>query len=79
MIFVDQMGDDRIAVADRRAVVLDVRQLPARCGAGIENMLMTKWYFGQAKKRESLEPERIIVSDPEQFRVGVEREHGALR
>jgi hypothetical protein len=60
MVFVDQIGNDGVTIADRCAVILNVRQLSARRGAGVENMLVTKRYFGEFEKRESLEPYGLL-------------------
>jgi hypothetical protein len=31
----------------------------------MEDVFVTEWYFGQLEKRESLQAERIIISDRE--------------
>ena len=43
MIFGDEVGDDRLAVADRLGIVNDVGKLPARSGAASK---MCLWMNG---------------------------------
>lgn len=70
------MGDDRVAVADRLAVINHIGQLSARRLRGIEDVLMNEGYLGQLQKRIDLEAVAVVVGDSEKLRVGEERDHG---
>src|ERR1700730_12940034 len=69
------MRDDRLAVANRLAVIDDIRKLPARRPGGVEDMLMDERHACQLEEGKHLQPIAIIVGDAEQFRIGVERQH----
>ena len=50
----DDMGEDRLAVADCLAIIDDIGKLPARRGRGIENMLMHERHARELEKGEDL-------------------------
>ena len=47
-----QMSDDRVAVANDFAIVVEIRKLPARCHARVEHMPMLEGQAVQGQKRE---------------------------
>ena len=61
----DDMGDDGLAVADRLAVVDEIRKLPARRRRRIENMLVRERHAGKPQEGEYLEPVAVVVGDAE--------------
>ena len=56
MILLDEMSDDRVAVADMLAVVDDIGQLAARGGFRVENMLMPGSQVAQLQKAKTFSP-----------------------
>src|SRR5262249_34910205 len=72
------MGDDRVAITDRLAVVHDVRQLPARRRGCIENVLVLEWHPVKPQEREYLQAIAVVVGNAEQFGIGIERDHRVL-
>ena len=44
-VFLDEMSDDRVAVADLRIIVHDIRKLAARRVLGVKDMLMPERQF----------------------------------
>jgi hypothetical protein len=78
-ILAGEMLDDGVAVADRLAVVDDVGKLTARCGRGIEDVLVRERQAGQLEKCEHLEAVAVVVGDAEQPGIGIEGDHDGLR
>src|SRR5262249_55265329 len=76
-VLANEMGDDRVAVADRLCVVDDVGQLAARRRGGIENVLMPECQPGEPQKGEDLEAIRVVVGNAKQLGIGIKGEHGA--
>jgi hypothetical protein len=64
-VFVDEVGDDGIAVTDVVSVIVDIRQLAARRRFRVEDMRVLERQPDELKEGEDLEPERIVVGDPE--------------
>src|SRR5260370_19665990 len=77
-IFADEVLDDRVAVADRLAVVDDVGKLPARCGRGVEDVLMGEWHASQFEESEYFEAVAVVVGYAEKLRVGIKRDQGVV-
>jgi hypothetical protein len=50
---------------DRFAVIDDIRQLPARRGGSVENMLVDEWQPHQLEEGKHLQPVAVIVGDAE--------------
>jgi len=73
----DEVGDDRVAVADGLAVVDDVGQLAARRRRGVEDVLVPEGDADEAQEREHLQAIAVVVGDAEQLGIGIEGEHGA--
>ena len=74
-VLIDEVGDNGIAVADRLAVIDDVRQLAARRRRGVENVLVPERDAGEPQEREHLQAIAVVVRDAEQLGIGVEGEH----
>ena len=55
-VFADEVRDDRVAVADRLAVVDDVGKLPARRGRGVEDVLMVNGTPVNLRNAKTLRP-----------------------
>jgi hypothetical protein len=77
-VFLLQMRDDRIAVADGPLFIDEIRQLRARCRFGIENMPVLERQPAQPQKREDLLSIGVVVFDAIQAGVRIERDHEAL-
>src|SRR5271155_4293395 len=77
-VFADEVRDDRVAVADRLAVVDDVGKLPARGGRGVEDVLMGEWHASQFEESEYFEAVAVVVGDAEKLRVGIKRDQGVV-
>src|SRR5689334_22136742 len=71
------MRDDGLGIADGLAILDDVRQLLARRGRGVEQVLVHKRHAGELEEGKDLQPVAIVVGNAEQRRIGVECEHGA--
>src|SRR5207249_8874245 len=63
--------DNRITVADRPAIVDDVGKLSARRSRSVEDVLVRERHAGQFEEHKHLEAVVIVISDAEQFRVGI--------
>src|SRR5271156_4925380 len=68
-VFADEVRDDRVAVADRLAVVDDVGKLPAGGGRSVEDVLMREWHASQFEESEYFEAVAVVVGDAEKLRV----------
>ena len=79
-LFAIEVGDDRLAVADRLAIVNDVGKLPARRRRGVEDVLVNERHAREFEEGVDLEPIAVVVGDAEKGGVGVKGEHcGVLR
>jgi hypothetical protein len=67
-----------VCATDRLAVVENVGKLAARCGRGVEDVLVREGNAGQSEEREHLQSVAVVVGDAEKFWVGIERDHGVL-
>jgi hypothetical protein len=77
-IFLRQKGDNRFAVADRLAVIDDVRQLAAWRVRRIDDVLVAEGQTAQAQEGIDLQPIAVVVGDAEQLGIGKERQHAEL-
>jgi len=76
-VFVDEMRDDGVAVADDLAAIVDIGQLPARRLRGIKDVLVRERDTGELQESINLEPVTVVVGNAAQRRPGIEREHRA--
>ena len=74
-IFPDEMGDDGVAVADMGAVIHNVRELAARRILCVEDVLMPERQIAQLEEGKYFQAVRIVVGDPEQLRIRIQRNH----
>ena len=65
------VGDDRVAVADRLAIVNDVGKLPARGGRGIEDVLVSERHAGEFEEGVDLQSIAVVVGDAEKGGVRI--------
>jgi len=72
------MRDDRITVADRLAIVDEIGKLPAWCGRGVKDMLMSERHSGQFEERKHLEAVAVVVGHAEKFGIRIKRDHGGF-
>ena len=56
IIFGDEVGDDRLAVADRLAIVDNVGKLPARSGRRVEDVLVGNGTPASLRKAKTFSP-----------------------
>ena len=79
VVFAREVRDDRVAVADRLAVVDDIGKLAARRGRSVEDVLVREGNASQSEEREHLEAVAVVVGDAEQVRIGIKCDHGVSR
>ena len=79
VVFLADVAEDGLAVADRVAAVDDVGKLAARRFRGVEDMLVGERYARKLEEREYLQAVAVVVGDAEQRGVGVKRQHAKLR
>ena len=60
----DQVGDDRVAVADAVVAVDDVGQLAARRGAGVEDVAVGERDAVSLRKAQTLRPNGLLSARP---------------
>ena len=65
-LLADEMSDDRLAVADRFAVVNDVGKLPARRRRGVEDVLVDERHASKFEKGVDLQSVAVVVGDAEE-------------
>ena len=68
-VFLDQIGNDGFAVADRDTVVDHIGQLSARRRRCIENMLMGEGQAGEPHEGKNFEPIAVVIGDAEQLGI----------
>ncbi len=64
-IFAGDVGDDRLAVAQRFAVIDDVGKLAARRRGRVEDVLVPERHARQLEEGIDLEAVAVVVGDPE--------------
>ena len=67
-VFLRDMSEDALAVADGVVAVDDIGKLAARRLRGVENMLVPERHAREPQERKHLEPVAVIVGDAEQCR-----------
>src|SRR6185312_1253646 len=74
-IFFVEVGYDGLAVGGSLTNDDDVRQLPARGGRRVKDVLVGKRHAGKPHEREHLQPIAIVVCYAEQLGIGIKRDH----
>src|SRR5690348_12159084 len=70
------MIDDYVAVTDGLCSIQQVGQLPMGRGVCVQDVAMLEFSPAQLQERIDLQAERVVIDYSEQFRVGIECQHG---
>jgi hypothetical protein len=78
-IFLADKGKNSRAVADRIVAVDDIGKLASRRLRSVQDVLVPKPNTRKTQERKYLEAVAVVVGNPEQGRIGVQREHRRVR